>query len=192
MAKLRRQQSIIIPPQSEMILWTQVSEGATNLSCRVIVEPLPDSDTEWRVGRTLATLNGEQVPCRICNPNPYPVEVPQRRPLAQVTQVATADIRGEQEMTLNSVVPDVVEVAVRRVGSTEGVNDNQPYPVLPLQGEGLTPDQEGERTSLLQKWTKVFSSHDEDFCCTGVVRHQIQTVSAPPSRERYRSVPPSL
>ena len=192
MAKLPRQQPVIVPPYSEMVLWTQVSEGAANPSCNVIVEPLPDSDTDWLVGRTLATLNGGRVPCRICNPNPYPVEVPQRQPLAQVTEVAKADIQGEQELVLNSVAPDVVEVAVRRVGVAEGVADIDSHPVMSLQGDGLTPDQQRGMTSLLRRWTKVFASHDEDFGRTGVVKHQIPTGSAPPSRERYRPVPPSL
>ncbi|KAK1897082.1 DNA ligase 2 [Dissostichus eleginoides] len=89
-----------------MILWTQVSEGAANQACNVVV------DTEWRVGRTLATLKDGRVPVRICNPNPYPVEVPQRQPLGQVTEVAATDIQGEQELVLNSVAPDVIEVAV--------------------------------------------------------------------------------
>lgn len=109
------------------------------------------------------------------------------------TQVTVkGDIQGEQELVLNSDEPDVVEVSVRRVGVTEGENDLHSHPVLSLKGDGLTPDQQNKMTNLLERWKKVFSSHDEDFGCTGVVKHQIPTGAAPPSRERYRPVPPSL
>ena len=77
-------------------------------------------------------------------PQPLPVEIPQRQPLAQVTEEATADIQGEQELVLNSVAPDVLEVAVRLAGVTEGVNINiKLHPGMSLQGGGLTPDQQG-------------------------------------------------
>lgn len=38
----------------------------------------------------------------------------------------------------------------------------------------------------------MFAQHEEDFGRTGAVQHQIPTGSAPPSREQYRPVPPSL
>lgn len=175
-----------------MLVWTQVSEGAPKQACNVIVEPLPDSDSEWCVGRTLAVLHDGRVPLRLCNPNPYPVEVPQRQPLAQVTEVAMIDIQGEQELVLNSVAADVVEVEVRHIGTVGGTDATEPHPALTLQGDGLTPDQQRDMTNLLHKWSKAFASYDEDFGCTGVVKHQIPTGSAPPSHERYRPIPPSL
>lgn len=191
-AKLPRQSPVIIPPQSEMIMWTQVPDYPPNQSCSVIVEPLPDSSSDWCVARTVTTLQGGQVACRVCNPNPYPVEVLQRQPLAEVTEVAPSDVQGERELVLHSVTTGVVEVEVRQIGVIGGDDAAALHPVLSLQGDGLTDAQQEEMTRLLQKWVSVFARNDEDFGCTGIVKHQIPTGSAPPSRERYRPVPPSL
>lgn len=103
-------------------------------------------------------LNGRRVPCRICNPNPYPVEVPPHVALAQVTEVVKAYIQGEQELILNSIAPNIVEVVIRLVGVTEGDGDMHSHPAMSLQGDGLTSDQQREMTNQLQRWMKVFSS----------------------------------
>ncbi|KAK7883852.1 hypothetical protein WMY93_026975 [Mugilogobius chulae] len=100
-------------------------------------------------------------------------------------------MQEDQELVLNSIEPDVIEVAVRRVVGAVGTEDDV-HPVISLQGDGLTEDQQTKMTTLLQRWKSVFSRHDEDFGRTGVVKHQIPTGMAPPSRERYRPVPPSL
>ena len=65
-------------------------------------------------------------------------------------------------------------------------------PVLALQGEGLTPEQQNQLTALLRKWSPVFAAHEEDFGRTNPVLHQIPTGSAPPVRERHRPIPPKL
>ncbi|KAL7868398.1 hypothetical protein SRHO_G00097820 [Serrasalmus rhombeus] len=175
-----------------MIMWTQVSDHVCNQSCNVVVESLSDNGTECCVARIVTPLHGGRVPCRLCNPNPYPVKVLQHQILAEVTEVTTANIQGERELILHSVVTDIVEIKVRQMGAMEGNDATAPRPVLSLQGDRLTPAQQRVMTNLLQKWGNVFASHDEDFCCTGVLKNQITIVSAPPSRERYRPVLPSL
>lgn len=107
-------------------------------------------------------------------------------------EVAAANVQGEQELVLNSVAPDVVEIAVKWVRVTKGADDTESHPGMSLREDSLIPEEQKEATSLLQRWTRVFSSHDEDFSCTGAVKHQIPTGSEPPSRKGYRPVPPSL
>ncbi|XP_028298751.1 uncharacterized protein LOC114461110 [Gouania willdenowi] len=111
--RLPKQSPVVIPPESEMIVWMQVVEGTKNQPL-VMVEPLSDNETEFQVARSLVRLEDGRVPCRLCNPNPYSVEIPQRRPLAKVLEIKLDDVRGEQELTIHHIEADVVEVAVRQ------------------------------------------------------------------------------
>ncbi|KAK7916332.1 hypothetical protein WMY93_012093 [Mugilogobius chulae] len=189
-SRLPRQMPVHIPPYSEMVVWTTIIDSPPGTPCTVVIEPLPNSDNEWCVGRTLATLSGGRVPVDYVTQiltqwrSPAPA-------LARVTEVAVEDIQGANELILSQVEPDVVEVAVRRVGVCEP-SDTNSHSAFQLQGEGLTEEQQQKMTRLLHKWSCVFSQHEEDFGRTNVVRHQIPTGTAPPSRERYRPVPPSL
>lgn len=61
-----------------------------------------------------------------------------------------------------------------------------------LRGEGLEESQTQQLEELLAKWQHIFSIHDEDYGRTDVVKHQIPTGDAAPSRERYHPVPPTL
>lgn len=47
-------------------------------------------------------------------------------------------------------------------------------------------------SSLLVKRQGVFAANEEDFGHTRLVQHQIPTSNAPPIRQRYRPVPPTL
>ncbi|KAL2095651.1 hypothetical protein ACEWY4_007799 [Coilia grayii] len=110
--------------------------------------------------------------------------LPQRQPLATVTQLDPKKVQGRSRLVLRSTGPQVIEVDVQQV---EQVSSTE-HPALALRGEGLTGDQQTQLTTLLQKWSHVFAAHDEDFGGT----HQIPTGTAHPIRERYRPVPPNL
>lgn len=85
-----------------------------------------------------------------------------------------------------------VEVAIRAVTNlSESSTPTDPHPLFAIEGDGLNPDQHQRLLQLLEKWSCVFTSHD-DFGRTNAVQHQIPTGAAPPCRERYRPVLPSL
>lgn len=135
----------------EVLLWTRVLQGSGHSDCLVMVEVLDDGDHEWRVARTLGWLHQGRIAVCLCNPNPFPVQLPQGRPLAAVVQVSPEDVQGRREMVLTSPRPTVVEVAVQSVRAGEA----DEHPALALQGEGLTQDQQNRLTALLRKWATV-------------------------------------
>ena len=148
----------------------------------------PERDDEWQVARTVAWVVKGWLPIRVCNPNPYPVIIPQRRLLANVFQVEPSQIRGEKDLVLKTSDPGVVEVDVQ----VNRVTVEGQHPVNLLKGEGLSTEQQQKMYSLLQRWRDVFAAGDEDFRQTDAVLHSIPTGSAPPSRECYRPIPPTL
>lgn len=104
-------------------------------------------------------------------------------------------MRESRDVCFSRVDATVVEVAIaqedQRTGlSRDGVPDH--LAGESLWGERLEEDQRRQLQDLLNRWQHVFSAHDEDYGCTSVVRHQIPTGNAAPSRERYRPVPPTL
>ncbi|XP_062416225.1 uncharacterized protein LOC134107905 [Pungitius pungitius] len=186
-ARLTRQDPVYLPPNSEMVLWTHLYGAKTRSDFCALVEG-PERDDEWQVARTVTTVVKGRLSIRVRNLNPYPVLIPQRRPLANVFQVDPKQIRGEKDLVLRTVDPGVVEVAVQ----TNHISTKEQHPVDLLKGDGLTVDQQQQMDSLLQRWRDIFAAGDEDFGQTSAVLHSIPTGSAPPSRERYRPVPPSL
>lgn len=187
-AKLQRQAPVVVPPATEMIVWAYVPEAGNQASQPVLIEDLDDCGREWCIARSVGVVQGGKVPLRVCNPNPFPLELPQRRPLAVVTQIDPRDIQGRSRLVLRNPEPQVVEVDVQLVEQTP----TEDHPALALRGESLDCDQQAQLTTLLRKWSHVFAAHDEDFGKTAVVTHQIPTGTAPPIRERYRPVPPNL
>lgn len=193
-AKLPRQDPVVIPPETEMMVWAQVPQAVGRPDCCIMVENLQSDDQEWRVARTLSWVRGGRVPVRVCNPHPFSLELPQRRAIAAVSQVDSRDVRTEEELVLTPSGPSAVEVEVRRINdpSAATVAPPESHPALALQGEGLDLDEQRRLAELLQRWTKVFAADEDDFGHTTAVLHQIPTGDAPPVRERYRPVPPNL
>ncbi|XDV15645.1 hypothetical protein PO909_015682 [Leuciscus waleckii] len=179
-AKLQRQPPVVLPPGSEMIVWAHVPQATNQPNCAVLVEDLGHHGQEWCVARSLSWVQGGKVPLRVCNPNPFPLELPQRRPLASVTQIDPRDVKGRSRLVLRNIEPQLVEVDVMHVEQTQ----TEDHPALALCGEDLTRGQQAQLAALLRKWSHVFAAYEDDFGKTAVVTHQIPTGTAPPIREK--------
>lgn len=108
--------------------------------------------------------------------------------LAELWEVAAEDVQAQRVLQLQERDTGAIEVGIYTIGACNSVNSVTP----PVLGEGLSEEQQRDVKELMGRWAAVFAQHDEDFGRTAVVQHQIPTGTAPPSRERYRPVPPSL
>ncbi|KAG5265670.1 hypothetical protein AALO_G00245010 [Alosa alosa] len=187
-ARLRTTNPIQLAPQTETAVWAHVPGAVKTSQEDVLLEDCYQGGQEWCVGRAVARLQDGKVLLRVCNPHPYPVVLPPRRPLARVLRLERDDVQAPNQLVLRRETEAVVEVDVRPVsGSLPTCLDTL------LQGaDGLTPPQSGQLRGVLEHWQKVFSQSEEDHGRTEAVYHTIPTGDAAPIRQRYRPVPPNL
>lgn len=176
-----------IPATCEKLLWARVVGCGPSKDYLGLVEDVGEG-AEWQVARTVVRVQDGRFPLRLLNLQPYPLELPRRRPLATVTPLDPTQVCGEKDLILREQRPGEVEVDVQTVQLKP---KGQPPVDLPPV-EGLTSEQQHKLEALLSHWTDVFAAHEEDYGQTDAVLHHIPTGTAPPSRERYRPVPPAL
>lgn len=70
-ARLPRQAPVLVPPESEMVVWADVPPALGRFGCPVLIEDLADWTEErgWRVARCIGWVRGGKVALRICNPH---------------------------------------------------------------------------------------------------------------------------
>lgn len=187
-ARLRAIAPLQLAPQTETAVWACVPEAPRASGESVLIEDCYHGGQEWCVGRAVTRLQNSQVLLRVCNPHPYPVALPPRRPLARVLRLGLDDVQAPNQLVLRQEADSVVEVDVRPV------RNSFPTCLTPLleEADGLTPPQTDQLRELLQRWQPVFAQSEEDYGCTSAVYHTIPTGEAAPIRQRYRPVPPSL
>ncbi|XP_041961809.1 uncharacterized protein LOC121720042 [Alosa sapidissima] len=187
-ARLRTAEPVRLAPQTETAVWAHVPEVPRANQESVLLEDCYHGAQEWCVGRAVANLQDGRVLLRVCNPHPYPVELPPRRPLARVLRLSQEDIQVPNQLVLRREDETVVEVDVCPVSSA--LPDH--LASLVHQAEDLAPLQRRQLEGLLGRWQGTFAQSEEDYGCTDVVYHTIPTGDAAPIRQRYRPVPPSL
>ena len=190
-ARLASRSTVTIPAQSEALVWAKIPPRSSRQRCYGLVEPLGENGGV-EVARSLVTVGSGRIPLRVRNIHPYSVDLHRFQTLATVSAVDPGSVREGKELSVVEVSPGVVEVGLIDAGQeqpeTAGGNAGLPL----LKGDGLTEGEQQQLDQLLHKWHHVFSTHDEDYGHTDVVKHRIPTGNAEPIRERFRPVPPTL
>lgn len=170
-ARVACRYAIAIPALSEALVWARLPVRTYGSESWVMVEP-HNRCSEIEVAHTLATVHHVRVPVRVRNLQPYPVHLYRHQGLARVTAVGPQQVRKDQDISLTRVSPGVIEVGIVQASQGVGVSAGgmpQHMSCESLQGGGLNPDQQRQLQLLLVKWQHVFSTHDEDYGCTGGV-----------------------
>lgn len=107
----------------------------------------------------MAQVKDRQVLLRVCNPHPFVIELPSRRPLARVSRLGPDDVQAPNQLVLRRRGEQVVEVDVRPVHSALPANLSGLF----QQADGLTPGQQGKLQALLDEWQGVFARDEEDY-----------------------------
>ena len=182
---------IRVPAQSEVVVWGRARRGPGGAEYAAMMEVAPQMNN-LGTARALVTVRAGRVPVRLCNPHPYGIYVGRYQKLGQLYPIDEVDVRGQKDLSLQMGPDGEVEVALI------GVEDEQTMQPLAQEMQTLVDqvdlpsvDKE-ELRALLQKWKKVFATHDEDFGRTDIVQHQIPTGDAAPVRERHRPLPPLM
>lgn len=193
-ARVSCRYALTIPANGEALVWAKLPSRARCRNTWVLVEAHEECQGV-EVARVLSKVHRGRVPVRVRNLLPYPVLLNRHHKLAKVTGVDATQVVDGPDIHLCEVSPGVVEVSVVQLGAEmETVGEGLPEHLSceSLQGDGLNSDQQQQLRQFLMRWQHVFSSHEEDYGCTDVVTHHIPTGEAPPIRERYRPVPPTL
>lgn len=179
---------VTVPRNSELVIWARTPPSIKKNQC-VLIEPLESSSTV-NAARSIGTAKRGRVPVKVRNLNPFPVTLQRYQPIATFSTEAV-QVREPEELTFEETSPGVMEVGVRKV-SQEVETEFLTAETLIHQNEDLPLDEQDRLKDLLTRWGDVFAAHEEDFGRTGVIKHPIPTGMAPPIRERYRPIPPSL
>ncbi|KAK1882365.1 Ribosome-releasing factor 2 mitochondrial [Dissostichus eleginoides] len=115
-ARLTKQQPVMVPAGSEMVLWAHIPENIGKMHYTALVEGL-DTENEWKVAHAVVEIKGNKLPIRLCNPHPYPIEIPQRQPLAKVSQISPEQI-DTNDLVLQVQADGEMEVTVRAIQET--------------------------------------------------------------------------
>ena len=165
-------ETISLPPRHEMLLSCQINDYCHDIKGTGIVEPSDDfhKKSNVMIGRTLATAD-ENVPVRIMNPLNEEVVVYKGTIVGQFEQVNGDSNKVDLKRKQKSVLPDQLEELVMQ--ASVNLDEQQCKSV---------------RKTLLE-YQDVFALTDEQLGRTEVVKHEINTGSAKPIKQRLRRLP---
>lgn len=163
----------------------------------VLVEPCRTGQMEAGlvVARVVAKVKNGVVPVRICNMGDAPIGIPTRTVLAHLEAVPPGGINPGPPVTLkyNRRKPWTLSVGIREEEEpTVDWNGRRILEQMDVSYKELSGRDIAQLEQMLWARQKAFSRSEEDFGYTDEIEHEINTGDSPPTRERFRPIPPKL
>ncbi|PIK49210.1 putative thy-1 membrane glycoprotein isoform X1 [Apostichopus japonicus] len=162
------------------------------------MEPMPPEQYNLPhnilVARTLVVVNNNRVTARVINVGDHDITLPKGAPLGDLFQVEVLPVAREVDMEQTG--PHTLRVGIQQqhastnMGTVDG--SDQLLADVDVNTTDLTAHQKQQLKHFLHSHQQVFSQHESDYGCTDTIMHTIPTSNEPPSRERYRMIPPKL
>ncbi|CAL9695460.1 unnamed protein product [Knipowitschia caucasica] len=159
---------IMVPAQSDVLVWGRTKPGVNDQDYQCLVEPLEVGDLF--VARSLSTVKNGRVLLRVRNVNDSPIYLYRHQKLARTFAIDSAEIMQENDVNMTRVGVNSVRV------STGPITPQSEPCVLPdLTNSDLPAEQTWRLKDLLYKHRAVFAQHDEDYGLTSAMQHEIPT-----------------
>ena len=129
--------------------------------------------------------NFNRVPVKVCNISARAIKIQPHSQLCELHDVKVLRPLSPSD----SIEPE----------SNHDIAEKKVHVDTPLEDLGvkvnmndLSEEQQSTISSLLQKWTPVFSKGPTDFGSTDLIKHEIHLNDDTPFKEPYRRIPPAL
>lgn len=170
------QQSVTVPPCSELEVMGRTPEGAVQKSW--IVQGKQSQRCPVMVARALVEPEGNSIPVRLLNPRDVEISLARGTVLAELESV-----------------PD--SHAISAVSPQPGDQDSEPpdehrrrlWEMVEGAEQSLSEDEKAQLFALLLEYHTLFATGEDDLGCTARVQHRIDTRGAPPIRQSVRRMP---
>ncbi|XP_069802715.1 uncharacterized protein [Dendropsophus ebraccatus] len=182
--RTRDARPIIIPANSEFLIWCRVRPGLNNADYVALLDAIEiEGQPLVRAARSLVTVSNGQVPVRLVNLGDSPADLPKFTTVAMLYQLDPEDIVCEET------------IAYQR--SIRGTQRDSNRALAPWWdelhiGDANTPlEYLHGILKVAKRYHEAFSKHSLDFGKTNLVQHRINTGDHLPIKEKHRPIPPA-
>lgn len=135
---------------------------------------------------TLVPIGNQEFPVQVINTSPEDIWLHPRTRLGLLTPADVVNPEKSCEVRFHRISAHLEQISIDR-------NDQytSQTSIVGRLNIGGTPDQQARLGSLIEKYSAVFASDDEDLGYTDKVQHEIHLTDEVPVTQPYRRIPPT-